>query len=61
MHGVPARRPSIWTLKTEIDRRYMRIDGIWLPQRLDSSSDIMIAGHSTLSIEYTYNSVQTEN
>src|SRR2546422_3137965 len=60
IHGAPAKRPSLWTLKTEIDRRYKKVDGIWLPERLDSSSNIMIAGHSVLSIEYTYNSVQTQ-
>jgi len=60
MHGSPAKRPSIWTLKTEIDRRYRKVDGIWLPDRMDSSSNIMIAGHSVLSIVYTYESVQTE-
>ena len=59
IHGVPAKKPSVWTLKTEIDRRYKKIDGIWLPDRLDSSSNIMIAGHSVLSIEYNYQSVQT--
>jgi hypothetical protein len=59
MHGVPARRPSIWTLKTEIDRRYRKVAGIWLPERMDSSSEIMVAGHSVLSIEYTYDSVKT--
>ncbi|HYR43757.1 MAG TPA: hypothetical protein VER98_12075 [Terriglobia bacterium] len=60
IHGAPARRPSIWTLKTEIDRRYKKVDSVWLPERMDSSSNIMIAGHSVLSIEYTYNSVKTE-
>ena len=60
IHGAPAKRPSLWTLKTEIDRRYKKVDGIWLPERMDSSSNIMIAGHSVLSIEYTYNSVQTQ-
>src|SRR5438105_11007009 len=60
IHGVPARRPSIWTLKTEIDRRYKKVEGIWLPERMESSSNIMIAGHSVLYIEYTYNSVKTE-
>ena len=60
MHGVPARRPSIWTLKTEIDRRYMKVAGIWLPQRMDSTSDIVVAGHSVLSIEYKYDLVKTE-
>lgn len=59
MHGSPAKRPSIWTLNTEIDRRYKKVDGIWLPDRLDSSSNIMVAGHSVLSIEYKYDSVQT--
>ena len=60
MHGVPAKRPSIWTLKTEIDRRYRKIAGIWLPERMESSSEIVVAGHSVLSIEYTYDSVKTE-
>src|SRR5215831_7686585 len=59
IHGSPAKRPSIWTLKTEIDRRYKKVDGIWLPDRMDSSSNIMIAGRSTLSIEYNYESVRT--
>src|SRR5215471_16199622 len=59
IHGVPAKKPSVWTLKTEIDRRYKKIDGIWLPEKLESSSNIMIAGHSVLSIEYNYQSVQT--
>jgi negative regulator of sigma E activity len=59
IHGTPAKKPSMWTLKTEIDRRYKKIDGIWLPERMDSSSNILIAGHSVLSIEYMYDSVQT--
>jgi len=59
IHGVPAKKPSVWTLKTEIDRRYKKIDGIWLPEKLESSSNIMIAGHSVLSIEYKYESVQS--
>jgi outer membrane lipoprotein-sorting protein len=59
IHGSPAKRPSFWTLRTEIDRRYQKIEGIWLPVRMDSSSNIMIAGQSVLSIEYSYQSVQT--
>jgi len=61
IHGAPARRPSWWTLKTEIDRRYKKVNGIWLPERMDSSSNIMIAGHSVLSIEYRYDEVETTN
>ncbi|HYR90775.1 MAG TPA: hypothetical protein VE422_42325 [Terriglobia bacterium] len=59
IHGSPAKRPSFWTLHTEIDRRYRKINDIWLPERLDSSSNILIAGQSVLSIEYSYESVQT--
>jgi len=59
IHGAPAKKPSFWTLKTEIDRRYTKVEGVWLPARLDSSSNIMIAGHSVLSIEYMYDSVVT--
>jgi hypothetical protein len=58
VHGSPAKRPSVWTGKTEIDRQYEKIDGVWLPVHMDSSSEIMIAGHSTLSIEYRYDSVK---
>ncbi len=60
VQGIPAKKPSFFTLKTEIDKRYRKIDGIWLTDRLDSWSDIFIGGHSTLSIEYQYESVQTE-
>jgi hypothetical protein len=59
LHGEPAKRPSIWTLKTEIDKRYRKVEGVWLANRIDSSSDIFIGGHSTLSIEYVYHSVRT--
>jgi hypothetical protein len=59
IHGTPAKRPSLWTLHTEIDRRYKKIGDLWLPDRLESSSNVMIAGHSVLSIEYSYQSVQT--
>ena len=60
IHGVPAKKPSMWTLKTEIDKRYRKIEGIWVTDRLDSTSDIFVAGHSTLSIEYRYQSVETD-
>ena len=59
IHGTPAKRPSLWTLHTEIDRRYKKIAGMWLPDRLESSSNVMIAGPSKLSIEYSYKDVET--
>jgi hypothetical protein len=58
VHGAPAKRPSFWTRQTEIEKRYVRVDGVWLTEKIESSSDILIAGKSHLSIDYTYNSVQ---
>jgi hypothetical protein len=60
VHGAPAKKPSWWTLRTEIDRQYRKVNGIWLTDRLDSWSDIRLVGRSTLSIEYQYQTVQTE-
>jgi hypothetical protein len=57
--GSPAKKVSFWTSHTEFDRRYKKIDGIWLPERMDSSSDVRFAGHSSLTIEYTYDAVLT--
>jgi hypothetical protein len=60
IHGSPSKRPSLWTLKTEVDRRYKPIGNFWLTDRIDSTSDLLVAGHSTLSIEYSYENVQPE-
>jgi hypothetical protein len=59
IQGKPAKKPSFWTLRTEIDRHYKRIDGLWLPDYMDTWSDILIAGHSTFRIDYKYESIQT--
>jgi hypothetical protein len=57
IHGAPAKRPSIWTLHTEIDRRYKRINGFWLFDTMESNSDIFVGGHSTLKVNHSYVSV----
>jgi hypothetical protein len=59
IHGNPAKRPSFWTTNTEIDRTYKRVDGIWLTDHLESTSNILVAGHSHLKIDYTYTDVRT--
>jgi len=61
IQGSPAKRRSFWTLSTEIERRYKRIDGVWLCDVMESTSDIFMGGRSTLKIEYNYLSVQTES
>jgi len=59
VRGAPLKRPSFWTRRTEIERSYRRIDGIWLTEKIESTSDILIAGQSHLSIDYSYSAVQT--
>ena len=60
IQGSPAKRPSFWARQTEIDRRYKRIEGMWLNDSLESTSDILIAGRSTLKIQYSYEAIQTD-
>jgi hypothetical protein len=60
LQGSPAQRPSFWTLNTEIERQYRRIDGVWLCVDMESTSDIVIAGRSTLRVDYEYNVVRTD-
>jgi hypothetical protein len=61
IQGSPAKTPSLWTTHTMIDRRYRRIDGVWLCEAMLSTSDIFIGGHSTLRVDYDYTSVVTED
>jgi hypothetical protein len=36
------------------------VGNVWLASRIDSDSDIMVAGKSNLSIEYTYSDLRTD-
>jgi hypothetical protein len=60
LQGSPAQRPSFWTLSTQVERRYERIEGVWLCVDMESLSDIFIAGRSTLKVDYDYSVVQTK-
>jgi len=61
IQGSPAKRPSFWTLNTQIERRYKRIEGVWLCDVMESTSNILIAGKSTLKVDYNYLDVETGN
>jgi hypothetical protein len=61
MKGSPAKRPSLWTFGTQLERRYTRLDGVWLCNAMESTSDIVVAGKSVLRVDYTYLDIQTEN
>ena len=59
--GSPSKRVSFWTLRTEVDRQYQKVNGIWLLVRTNANSDLLIAGRSVLSITYDYSEVLVEN
>ncbi len=52
IEAEPARSPSIWIRKTEIDHRYAKVDGFWVPAEDHTESFLRLGGRAVLSIEY---------
>lgn len=48
----PAKNPSFWIKKTEINHKYTKIGDFWLPEENHSESSIRFGGHAVLTIEY---------
>lgn len=59
MEGNPAKNPSIWTRKVRFIRRYEKHGPFWLPASVESESEIVIAGASTLKIRYSDYRIET--
>ena len=53
MEGSPAKNPSVWTREVHFIRRYEKHGSFWLPASMESESKIVIAGKSSLRIEYS--------
>ena len=53
MEGSPAKNPSFWTRKVEFTRRYQKHGPFWLTASIESESEVLIAGKSSLKIEYS--------
>ena len=61
VQGSPSKRPSFWTLRTEVTRTYRRYGDVWMTDRIDSVSDLFVAGRSTLSIAYSYQNIEADH
>ena len=48
----PAKSPSFWIRKTEIDHVYKKTGQFWLPERNRSESKLRIGGSAVLTIDY---------
>jgi len=53
MQGEPARNPSLWVSHTQIEYRWARIAGFWLPVHNESVTQVRMGGKAILTIEYT--------
>jgi hypothetical protein len=57
IEGHLSKVPSLWTRHVEIVRRYGRIQGVHVPIEIDSVAQVLIAGRSTFSMTYEYESI----
>lgn len=54
VEGTLAKRPSFWTRRVDITRRYARIHGVRVPIDMRSTADVRLVGASTFSMTYEY-------
>lgn len=52
VEGEPAVNPSWWTLKTDFQRTYTKVDRYWLPESNESTTKLRIFGSAVLTITY---------
>lgn len=57
IEGRLAKNPSFWTRRVDIVRRYGRVNGVRVPIEMSSTADVLVAGHSSFSMSYEYESV----
>ena len=52
IEGEPAKNPSMWIKKTQIDHKYVKVNDFWLPAENHTESMLRFGGRATLSILY---------
>jgi outer membrane lipoprotein-sorting protein len=52
IEGEPAKNPSFWIKKTEIQHKYAKVNDFWFPAEDHTESVIRLGGRATLLIEY---------
>jgi hypothetical protein len=52
MQGEPARNPSLWVSHTQIEYRWAKIGGFWLPVHNESVTQVRMGGKAVLTIDY---------
>ncbi len=57
VEGELADRPSFWTRRVRIVRRYDRIGGVHVPVGMESVADVRIVGASRFNMSYRYTEI----
>jgi hypothetical protein len=52
IEAEPAKNPSFWIKKCEINHKYQKVDNFWLPAQNKSQSWIRLGGNALLTIDY---------
>lgn len=52
IEAVPAKTPSFWIKKTQIEHLYIKVGDFWLPARNRTDSQIRLGGRALLTIDY---------
>ena len=61
IQGSLAKPPSFWIRHVDIDRRYERIGGVRMPVSLQSVARVLVAGKSTFTVTYQYETVNGQH
>jgi hypothetical protein len=57
IEGRLSKPPSMWTRRVEIQRHYQRLAGVRVPVAIESVASILLAGKSTFTMTYEYETV----
>ena len=52
LEAEPAKNPSFWTKRNEVEQVYMKVNDFWLPSRNHSVTTIRLGGLAELTIQY---------
>ena len=53
LQGEPAKNPSLWVSRTQIEYRWAKIGAFWLPAHNQSETQVRMGGKAVLTIDYS--------
>ncbi|HKD44200.1 MAG TPA: outer membrane lipoprotein-sorting protein [Candidatus Angelobacter sp.] len=52
IEATPAKNPSFWVRKTQINHQYVKVGDFWLPAQNRTESQIQFGGRAILTVDY---------